>query len=121
MAATVAAQLSALVEIVNQLKERAEEDRTDLKEYHDKLHYELASDREHSDIYRTSVQKDLAKLAEGQKNILRRVDAIEPVTTMVTSFRAKLAGAVIVLGFLGSVVIWVLIYFREQITKAWIP
>jgi chromosome segregation ATPase len=121
MAATVAAQIAALVESVNQLKERAEEDRDNLKEYHDKLSHDLTQDRRASEKYRNAVHDDLAKLTEGQKDILRRVEVIEPVASMVTSFRAKLVGAAVVLGFIGSVIIWALIYFKDQIHRAWLP
>lgn len=117
LAATVAAQLAALVEVVNQLKERADEDRADLKEYHDRLSHDLASDRTASDTYRAAVHKDLEKLTHGQEDILRRVEVIEPVASMVSSLRAKLVGAAIVLGILGSVVLWGLHYFKEVIVK----
>lgn len=121
MAATVAAQLASLVEVVNQLKERADEDRHDLKEYHEKLSKDLDSDRKAADLYRESVQKELIKLSALQQDVVRRVETIEPVATMVTSFRATLVGASIVLGFIGSVVIWGLIYFKDQVHRIFLP
>jgi len=121
LAATVAAQLAALVEVVNQLKERADEDREDLKKYHEKLSRDLAADRTSSDAYRTGVHKDLEKLTHGQEDLLRRLEVIEPVATMVTSFRAKMVGAAIVLGGIGSLVIWALIYFKEIVVKSILP
>lgn len=121
MAATVAAQLAALVQSVNQLKERAEEDRDDLKDYHEKLQRELEAERKSSEAYRAAIQKELAVLAAGQQDILRRVEVIEPVAGMVNSFRAKLVGAGLVLGAIGSLVIWALTYFRDFIHRLFLP
>ena len=117
MAATVAAQLAALVQVVNQLKERADEDRNDLKDYHEKLQKELEAERKLSETYRAAIQKELSVLTAGQKDILRRVEVIEPVAGMVNSFRAKLIGAGLVLGAIGSIAIWSLTYFRETIHR----
>lgn len=117
MAATVAAQLAALIEVVNSLKERADEDRDDLKHYHEKLSKDLDADRRSADAYRATVQEDLSKLTQGQLGLLDRIDAIEPVTSMVTSMRAKIAGAMIVLGFIGSIAIWAATYFKAEIMK----
>lgn len=121
MAATVAAQLAALVEVVNQLKQRAEEDRADLKEYHEKLSHDLAAERSASDAYRAAIHKDLEKLTHGQQDILRRVEVIEPVASMVSSFRAKMVGAAMVLGVIGSLVIWALVYFKEHLINRLLP
>ena len=118
MAATVAAQLATLVEAVHQLKERSEEDREDRRKYHEKLSSELDAERRSSEAYQASVQLELAKLTSGQAHLINRVEAIEPVATMVMSIKAKIAGAVVVLGLIGSVVIWTLLYFRDYLTRA---
>lgn len=121
MATSVTAQLAALLESVNQLKSRAEEDRDNLKEYHEKLQKDLIEERKSSDAYRAAIQKELAELRVGQKDILRRVEVIEPVAGMVNSFRAKLVGAGLVLGAIGSIVIWLLTYFRDFIHRIFLP
>lgn len=88
-----------------------------MQNYHEKLQKELEAERKSSEAYRAAIQKELAVLTSGQKDILRRVEVIEPVAGMVNSFRAKLVGASIVLGFLGTVVIWALTYFRDSINR----
>lgn len=118
LAETVGSKLAALVEAVNHLKERSEEDRENLKGYHEKLGLELHTDRKSAEAYRAAVQEELIALRGGQDHILRRVEVVEPIASMVMSFRAQMAGAAIVLGLIGSIIIWMLTYFRDILTKS---
>lgn len=72
---------------------------------------------EKADKARAEVKHSLSKLQSGHEDILRRVDKIEPVTEMVTGFKAKAIGALFVLGLIGSAVISFLVYFKQQITQ----
>ena len=107
MPATNTAQaIGALTAQIEAMNARLDRDREDRKEA-DK---EAAQSRE-------EVKRGLAALEQGHKDILRRVDKIEPVTDMVTSWKAKVIGAIAVLGLIGGVLIGGFQLFREEITR----
>jgi hypothetical protein len=104
MPISVAAQVAALTAIVERIDSRAEEDRRDRK----------AAQAE-TERTRMITSAELAAMRHGQGDVLRRLDKIEPVTDLVTSFRAKIAGALIVLGFIGGVVWGGATFFKDFI------
>lgn len=117
MAATVAAQIAALVEVVNALKERADEDRRERKEYHADLSEALEEDRKSAEAYRAAVQADLQKLTSGQTSLIERVEHIEPITRMINSLHMRITGGLIVIGFIGAVAWGGVVFFKEHIIK----
>lgn len=106
-----AKQLGALTEAVNSLKDRLERDRedkryidTDASEHREQFHKELSSIKEY--------QKNIDHKTD---DLIRRVDEIEPITKMVSSWQMRWTGAVIVLGFLGTMVTAGWVIFKTQI------
>jgi hypothetical protein len=55
------------------------------------------------------------EMLEGLKELRSIVSYMKPVTDMVQSARAKLAGAVIILGFLGTIIMGGIAFWKEQI------
>ena len=104
MPVSVAAQVAALTAIVELHVSRAEEDRRERK----------AAQAE-TELARMATSAELASMRHGQDDVLRRLDKIEPVTDLVTSFRAKIAGALIVLGFIGGIVWGGATFFKDLI------
>jgi predicted phage tail protein len=101
---TTAQAIGALTAEISALRQTVDRDRADRKE-----NEKSASES------RDKVQQSLAHLEEGHRDILRRVDKIEPVADMVTGWRAKFAGAIMVLGFVGAVVWAGVLFFKEKI------
>ena len=104
MPESVSSQVAALTAIVERMDQRAEEDRSDRKE----------AQRE-AEIARLGVSAELADIRHGQNDVMRRLDNIEPVTDLVTSWRGKLAGIMIVLGFIGALATFVIVFFKDAI------
>ena len=49
-------------------------------------------------------------------NVLKRdMEAVKPVTDMVTSLRSKMAGAMMLLGFIGTIAWGGVVFFREKV------
>lgn len=96
--------IGALAAQVAAMNDRLDRDREDRKEIDKDAH----SSRE-------EVKKSLASLQIGHDAILARVDKIEPIADMVTSWRARLVGAVAVLGIIGGVIISAVTFFKQQI------
>ena len=83
-------------------------------------------DREYGERLRTDaeaaearviVRQALSDLEQGHKAIGGRLDQIEPVTRMVTGWRARWVGAMIVLGFLGTVAWTGVLFFKDSIIR----
>ena len=55
--------------------------------------------------HRLRVNAMLSELGQGHREVAARLDKLEPVAAMVASAKAKLAGATLVLGFIGSLAI----------------
>jgi len=58
---------------------------------------------------------ELTAMRHGQNDVLRRLDNIEPVTDLVTSWRGKMAGIMIVMGFIGALATFVIVFFKDAI------
>lgn len=57
---------------------------------------------------RRAIMTQLTLLTEDMKKV-------KPVTEMVDGLKAKITGAVLVLGFIGAVALGIVTYFKEQI------
>jgi hypothetical protein len=53
-------------------------------------------------IARENLAEDVRELHAKSDDMIRRMAAVEPVTQMVTSFHARMIGAALLLGFLGT-------------------
>jgi len=104
MPASVSSQVAALTAIVERMDQRAEEDRSDRKE----------AQRE-AEIARLGVSAELVDMRHSQINVVKRLDKIEPVTDLVTSWRGKLAGIMIVMGFIGALATFIILFFKDAI------
>jgi len=104
MPVSVAAQVAALTAIVELHVSRAEEDRRERK-----------AAQAQTELARIAVSDDLSKMQNSQDDILRRLDNIEPVTDLVTSWRGKLAGIMIVMGFIGAIATFGIVFFKDII------
>jgi hypothetical protein len=62
------------------------------------------------------------EMLEGLKELRAIVSYMKPVTDMVQGWRAKMAGAIIVLGFLGTLIMGGIAFWKEQlISFFWSP
>lgn len=95
--------LTAQIEYMNQRLDRDREDRKEV-------------DQEASES-REAVRKSLRHLEDGHADILRRVDKIEPVADMVTGWKARFAGAMLVLGLVGTIAFAGLAFFKDRIIE----
>lgn len=77
------------------------------------LHQE-ASSKERAEISRV-----VAELAKTNEDIIRRLAAVEPVTEMVSSWRARMLGASMVLGFLGTVLMFFWVMLKDRASDVW--
>lgn len=85
----------------------------------DREHDDRKVERQETKEYREQVQAELAALHASTEQTRRRMDKVEPVADMVTSWRARAAGAVMVLGFIGTL-FWIgATWFKDEI-KAFI-
>ena len=67
---------------------------------------------------RSEMIKQLHELAVVQKQLVDDMEAVKPVTDMVSSLKAKLAGAMVVFGFIGTILWAGISFFREQLLNA---
>lgn len=61
--------------------------------------------------------EQLIAMAATQQKLVEDMAEVKPVTDMVSAVRNKMAGALIVLGFIGAVFTSALLYFKELIFK----
>lgn len=78
----------------------------------------------HSDIAQRKAEEDrgemmkrLEEIASIQKVLVDDMQEVKPVTDMVKTVRSKLTGAVVVLGFIGTIVWTAVSFFKESIIK----
>ena len=64
---------------------------------------------------RLSVRQTLNDLEQGHKSINSRLDKIEPVTEMVTGWQARVVGAMMLLGFIGTIVWTGVLFFKDSL------
>ena len=104
MPETVTAQLAAQAVLLEHISSRMEEDRQERK-----------TAQAETERTRLVTSTELTAMRHGQKDVLRRLDNIEPVTELVTSWRGKLAGIMIVMGFIGALATFVILFFKDAI------
>lgn len=66
---------------------------------------------------RAQLKSALDDLQRSHDAVLGRVDKIEPVADMVFSLRAKVSGALVLLGLIGTVVMTAVAFFKERILQ----
>ena len=64
---------------------------------------------------RKEMMTAFGKLTASQDQLSRDMSEVKPVTDMVTSFRAKATGALLVLGLFGAIIWSGVQFFRQQI------
>ena len=104
MPETVAAQLAAQAVLLEHISSRMEEDRQERK----------AAQAETERI-RLATSTELTAMRHEQNDVMRRLDNIEPVTDLVRSVRAKIAGGLMLLGVLGGVAWGGVVFFKDAI------
>ena len=104
--ANTAEAIGALTSTIGAMNDRLDRDREDRKE----------ADKE-TLANRVVVARALLELGHGHADIDARLSRVEPVAAMVTSAKAKLAGATLVLGFIGSLAIGGVWFFKDTITR----
>jgi len=106
MPTTVAAQLAAQAVLLENISSRMEEDRQERK-----------TAQAETERTRLATSAELIAMRHGQNDVLRRLDDIEPVTDLVTSWRGKLAGIMIVMGFIGALATFIIVFFKDKIVE----
>jgi len=106
MPTTVAAQLAAQAVLLENISSRMEEDRQERK-----------TAQAETERTRLATSAELTAMRHGQNDVLRRLDDIEPVTDLVTSWRGKLAGIMIVMGFIGALATFIIVFFKDKIVE----
>lgn len=104
MPVSVAAQVAALTAILERIDSRAEEDRQERK-----------AAQADAETARLAVAAELNAMRHGQNDVLRRLDKIEPVTDLVTSFKARVSGGMILLGVIGGIAWGGVVFFKDFI------
>ncbi|MES2667935.1 MAG: hypothetical protein V4712_17760 [Pseudomonadota bacterium] len=104
MARTLAAEVAALAALMQTMNDRAEEDRDERK----------LAEREASN-HRAAVAERLHALTAASEALARRMDRAEAVTMLVTDWRSRLTGALLVLGLVGTPIITLIVYFWERL------
>jgi len=106
MPETVAAQLAAQAVLLEHISSRMEEDRQERK----------AAQAETERI-RLATSTELTAMRQEQNDVMRRLDNIEPFTDLVASWRGKLAGIMIVMGFIGALATFIIVFFKDAIMR----
>ena len=104
MPETVAAQLAAQAVLLEHISSRMEEDRQERK---------VA--QAETERIRLATSTELTAMRHEQDDVMRRLDNIEPVTDLVASWRGKLAGIMIVMGFIGALATFIIVFFKDKI------
>lgn len=103
---TTAEALAALRATVEGYMKAVERDRVEAKEQRDLMSKDIAAIRSNAskiDNRVATMEKDMA--------------SVKPVIAAWMSGQAKITGAIVVLGAIGSAVIGVVLYFKQQITQ----
>lgn len=108
---TTAEQLATLTAIVQRMDQRAEEDRAERKA-------EAKMAQESREKAQAEMLRHGQQIESQGDDILRidnRLKNVEIVAKMADSYKAKVVGAVTVLGFLGSIILLGLTFFKDKI------
>ena len=104
MPETVAAQLAAQAVLLEHISSRMEEDRQERK-----------TAQAETERIRLATSTELTAMRHEQDDVMRRLDNIEPVTDLVASWRGKLAGIMIVMGVIGALATFIIVFFKDKI------
>jgi len=107
--------IATLAAILERMEKRLDEDRKERKAESDAIAKIVSRDRANAEMTRSAVSADLNVIRLGQTDVLRRLDKIEPVINLVTSFRSMVTGGLILLGVIGTVVWSAATFFKELI------
>ena len=107
--------IATLAAILERMEKRLDEDRKERKAESDAIAKIVSRDRANAEMTRSAVSADLNIIRLRQTDVLRRLDKIEPVTNLVTSFRSMVTGGLILLGVIGTVVWSAATFFKELI------
>lgn len=70
-----------------------------------------------AEVDRAEMITKLYELSEVQNKLVADMETVKPVTDMVSSLKAKLTGAAVVLGVIGTLFWTGITYFQEAIVK----
>ena len=115
MPTSVSNQVSALTAILERMERQSDEDRRERKAESQAVNRALVNDRANAETARNAVSAELVIIRHGQDDVRARLAKIEPVTDLVTSWRGKLTGMLILLGFIGTLVTFAVVFFKEMI------
>jgi len=104
MPETVAAQLAAQAVLLEHISSRMEEDRQERK-----------TAQAETERIRLATSTEITAMRHEQNDVMRRLDNIEPVTDLVASWRGKLAGIMIVMGVIGALATFIIVFFKDKI------
>jgi len=110
-------QVAALTAILERVERQLDADRKERKAEGEVLNRAVAHDRTNAEMSRRAVSAELTDIRHGQTNVLDRLDRIEPVTNLVTSFQGKMTGAAILLGFIGTLATFAFMFFKDMILE----
>ena len=103
---TTAQAIGAFAAQIEALNKRLDLDREDRKEADKEI---IAN--------RAAVSRALLELGHSHADNAARLDRIEPVVAMVSSAKSKVAGAMVVLGLIGTLFIFGVVYFKDAILR----
>lgn len=103
---TTAQAIGAFAAQIEALNKRLDLDRDDRKEADKEI---IAN--------RAAVSRALLELGHSHADNAARLDRIEPVVAMVSSAKSKFAGAMVVLGLIGTLFIFGVVYFKDAILR----
>lgn len=81
----------------------------------DRDYAERVDERRDTKEHREYVHHKLHELHVATEDTRKRMDKVEPVADMVTSWRARLAGALLVLGVIGTLLWTGVTLFRDEV------
>tara|TARA_R110000822_G_scaffold19407_1_gene63339 strand:- start:762 stop:1100 length:339 start_codon:yes stop_codon:yes gene_type:complete len=103
---TTAQAIGAFAAQIEALNKRLDLDRDDRKEADKEI---IAN--------RAAVSRALLELGHSHADNAARLDRIEPVVAMVSSAKSKFAGAMVILGLIGTLFIFGVVYFKDAILR----
>lgn len=104
---TTAELLAAQTAILERLERDFSADRAERK-----------ADAAEAQSSREAVREELQGITARQEALDNRLSKVEPIAAMATSYQARVTGALFVLGFIGSSILFVLTVFKDKIMQA---
>ena len=79
----------------------------------------IEENQKHVKSAQEAIVRDLHDLHSKTDDLQRRMASVEPVTQLVTSWRARMIGAGMVLGFFGTVAGFGYVLLKERAADVW--